>query len=108
MTTFAEIVTIARQLAGMTDAEFDYSLASGDRGADSAMTALTNAAYLITTPHLPEVSGATSVEDLLRRQDTARALIDATTTEREAMVVSARTKGYTGWSVHSSGPIQYA
>jgi len=106
--TFTNLVALARQLFGKTEAEFDYSLAVGKRDTDSAMAALTNAAYALTNAHLPEVNEATRVADLLQRQDNARALIDATMPEREAMIAAARLKHYAGWSVHSAGPVRYA
>jgi hypothetical protein len=106
--TFAELLTLARQLFGKTEAEFDHSLAVGKRDTSSAITALTSAAYQLTNIHLPEVSGNTKVADLIQRQDNARALIDATMPEREALIAAARAKRYAGWSVHSAGPVRYA
>jgi hypothetical protein len=108
MTTFAEIVTEARlRNPDWSDAEWDYSFAFPD-GRRDGVAALGHAAYIVANRHLPEVTPDTPVSDLADRRYNAHALIEATTAEREALIAAAKAKSYTGWSVHSSGPIQYA
>lgn len=108
MATFDEIVTLARQLAGtsgMTDAEFDYLLATNTKVGASAIS---GAAYELANARLPVVGIHTTAEDLRRREANARALVDTIRPELDAMITAAKLKKYTGWSVHSTGPIQYA
>lgn len=102
---FAAIIAYARRVEHLTAAEMDHSLAMGD---GTAMAALGNAAYRIANEHLPEVTPATNVDELLGRRLNADALIDATTPDRDAMVADAKTRSFTGWSDASRGPIRYA
>lgn len=105
MTTFADIVAYAKRTNAMTAAEMDYSLFCSD---GQALSLLANAAYDLANKHLPVINESSTDADLAQRSANAEALIDATTPEREARIAAAKAKKYTGWSVHSTGPIRYA
>lgn len=102
---FPAIVAHARQADGLTAAQMDHSLATGD---GIAMVALAAAAYRIANERHPAVRPGDGAEFVRERQARADALIDATTADRDAMVAAAKAKSYTGWSTESRGSIRYA
>lgn len=114
MTTFTEIVTLARQLAGtsgMTEAEFDYSLATEGHNPEDASAAMWNAAYYLANADLPEVDDTTTAENLRQREANAKALLSTVESDRVAMIAAAKAKSYTGWSDAARGQrkrIEYA
>lgn len=111
MSDIDELVTAARRHAGMTAAEFDYSLAFGAHRAGelhNAYFALSSAAYLLATESLPAVDETTSADDLARRHQLGRNLLESYRADLDAMIAAARAKTYNGWSSASGGPISYA
>lgn len=104
-TNFAAIVSDARRHvrwgAGMTAAEFDFSLTSKD---GVAMAALGDMIYVHANRHLPAVQ---TDADLSQRRANAAVLNQALRPQIDAMVAAAKTKAYTGWSDASGGPVRY-
>lgn len=88
---FAAIVACARRQSGMTAAEMDYSLSTGDTSLYGAIVALRNATWHIANPDAHEF-GADGTNDR------ARALWNAIRPDFDAMVTAAQGKTYLGWS----------
>jgi len=102
---FTAIAAAARARAGMTDAEFDYSLSVRD---GRALAELQSAIYEAANRDLPTVQPGDGQEEPARRMERARALSEQVRPQIDAMIAAAKAKTYAGWSVHSSGSIRYA
>jgi hypothetical protein len=97
VTTFAEILTLARQISGWADAEFDYSLSlDPDNRGFNAFGAITGAAHELANAHLGPVDLVAANEDLRQREANTQALMDHVRPELDAMIAAAKAKSYTG------------
>lgn len=92
MTTFAGIVTSARQMASTTAAEFDYMLATDD---ERAWTALGMALDYAAEPNIPPVTDADS---LTARDEARRAFKAQFAADIDQWRAAAQQRSYTGWS----------
>lgn len=89
--SFAALIASARQIAGLTEAQFNYELQSGPRN---------NAALDAYDMALNSTANGDPVKrEALREQHVA---------ELRAMIDAAKAKQYSGWSNASSGPVRYA
>lgn len=90
--TFARIITTARQHAGMTAAEMDYSLShSGE-----AIGHLRSAAWALANPDWAQPSAKTQ-EQCQAAADALWAAVNGDT-ELAGMIQRAKQQSYTGWS----------
>jgi hypothetical protein len=96
--TAAVLRAMARVHAGMTAAEFDYSLSVGD---GRALQAMNGAAYLLANEDHPDVQSGDTEQALAERRQRADALWEQVWPEVEAMVRRAKTMKFTGWSTEA-------
>lgn len=91
---------------GVTDAEWDYSLAEpmSLRKPVDALAALRDATYMVANG----LGASFDVPDAAEARQRADVLWDETAVARDAAMRAARDKSYAGWSVQSGGPIRYA
>jgi hypothetical protein len=108
--TFEDIWAEARaRTPHLTDAEFSYSLAFDDHR--NARGELANAAYVLATQDLPEVTTETPAAELTKRALAAHILVEMTGPQRAVAIGLARRRRYTGWSDAARGlgkRIEYA
>lgn len=101
-TTFAAIIMQARQHAGMSAAEMDFSLTQPHGQAHGA---LHDACWTLANANWS--TGAGTHAEMRAKADALWAAVDGEA-EYTAMVERAKAKSYTGWSVQSQGPVRYA
>jgi hypothetical protein len=104
-TNIAAIRAQALAIAGMTDAEFDFSLAMTD---GRAMVAMNEATRHIANAGHPAVKPGDGNEVLQQRAERAEALWAQLWPEIEEMATRATGMKFNGWSTASGGPVRYA
>lgn len=103
--TAARIIRRARQLSGMTDAEFDFMVGHGDRNT-VAWTHIDSATYEAANADLPELVPGDGT--LQQREDNWKAMRDRLAEEMDRYADRCSTMRFTGWSNAGTGPIRYA
>lgn len=104
--SFAAVVARARRTSGLSAAEFDYSLTTGDLDT-RAIYALGNAIYELANGPLPNKLTAEVTRARRERGDELHARM---VPHIKAMIEAAKAKSYLGWSIAGSdtGPVRYA
>lgn len=104
LSTFDVLLAKAASESGSA-AGRDYDLASGgDGGFSNAIWSLAAERLGVPAGQWPSQAGVTS-EQMRAEEATIREEI---TGQWEAHLENARTRAYTGWSRHSTGPVRYA
>lgn len=93
---YGAVRTLAREIAQLTDAEFEYSLAGhSDR---RALQALSAAIYVVANRHLPDVEPGDDPATLTERRSNADQLTDRCADLIDRDRLAAREQNFTGWS----------
>lgn len=87
-------------------AEFDYHISVNGIGG-GPYSELGNEVYLLANAHLPEVTPGVGEEELDRRTENARLLMEQLMPEFSAYEKRCKQRKYRGWSA-GNGPIRYA
>jgi hypothetical protein len=105
--SFDDVVARAREISGLTPAEFDYSLTTGDLDT-RAIYAIGNACYELA--NADPATPTTSTEAMRRRLHLSDELHSRMVPHIKAMIEAAKAKSYLGWSIAGSdtGPVRYA
>lgn len=98
--TAAAVISYAREFSGLTNAEFDYRIAT--RGIGGPNSELGSATYVIATRDVPDAMSTDDREALWLRT------WEALAPEMQAYERRCRDRRYSGWSNASRGPIRYA